>query len=134
MPPLSALAIRMALLHLASGLTIGFLMLANKGAPFSPALWRLLPAHVELLLMGWTVQLALAVAHWLIPRFRGGKFGRLWLARLAFILLNGGVLLVALAPLLMLPPAISLVGRLLEAGAVLAFAIYLWPRIRPLGH
>ena len=134
MPALSAFAIRLALIHLGAGLTIGFLMLANKGVPFSPALWRLLPAHIELLLVGWTVQLALGVAHWIIPRFRGGEFGRLWLAQLAFLLLNGGVLLVALAPLLTLLQYAPMVGRLFETCAVFAYAIYLWPRIRPLGH
>lgn len=133
MPLLSAWAIRLALLHLAAGLTVGSLMLANKGVPFSPLLWRLLPAHVEFLLVGWTVQLALAVAHWIIPRFRGGEFGRLELARFSIGLLNTGVLLVALTPLLQLPSSIALAGRILEAFAVLLYAFYIWPRIRPLG-
>jgi hypothetical protein len=134
MPALSVYAIRAALLHLAAGLTIGFLMLANKGQPFAPGLWRLLPAHMEHLLMGWTAQLGLAVAHWIIPRFRGGDFGHLWLASITFLLLNAGVLLVSLTALLSLPAYIPLAGRLLEASAAAAYAVYLWPRIRPLGH
>jgi len=133
MPALSVLAIRIALCHLAVGLTIGFLMLANKGVPFAPGLWRLLPAHIELLLVGWTVQLALAVAHWIIPRFRGGDFGRLWLARLAFVFLNIGVLMVALTPITPLPPFTVVAGRILEATAFLAYISYIWPRIRPQG-
>lgn len=134
MPALSALAIRLALLHLASGLTIGFLILANKGVPFAPGVWRLLPAHVELLLVGWTAQLALAVAHWIIPRYRGGHFGRLWLANLSFGLLNSGVLLVAVTPLTVVPAAAGVIGRLLEAAAFFAYVLYIWPRIRPLGN
>jgi len=133
MPVLSALAIRLALLHLATGLTFGFLMLANKGVPISGALWRLLPAHIELLLVGWTVQLAMAVAHWIIPRFRGGDFGSLWLAKLSLALLNAGVILVAITSFSGASPALAPLGRILEATALAAFAIYIWPRIRPLG-
>lgn len=131
MPSLSMWAIRLALVHLAVGLTIGSLILANKGVPFAPTLWRWLPAHVEFLLMGWTVQLALGVAHWIIPRFRGGNFGRPGLARLSIALLNTGVLLTVLTSILPMPAATGVVGRLLEAAAVLLFALYIWPRIRP---
>jgi hypothetical protein len=134
MPALSVYAIRAALLHLAIGLTMGLLLLANKGVPFAPETWRLLPAHMEHLLMGWTAQLGLAVAHWIIPRFRGGDFGRLRLAYIAFLLLNAGVLLVSLTPILSLPAYTTLAGRLLETSAAAAYAVYLWPRIRPLGH
>lgn len=134
MPSLSAWTIRLALLHLAAGLTIGSLMLANKGQPFAPTLWRWLPAHAEFLLIGWTAQLALAVAHWIIPRFRGGNFGRLQLARLSIIFLNAGVLLVALTPILSLPAVTGFTGRLLEGLAALLFALYIWPRIRPKGR
>lgn len=134
MPALSAYAIRAALLHLAAGLTIGLLLLANKGVAFAPGVWRLLPAHMETLLIGWSVQLGLAVAHWIIPRFRGGDFGRRRLAQLAFILLNSGVLLITLNTFLPLPAFTPLVGRFLEAAAMVSYAVYLWPRIRPLGH
>lgn len=133
MPTLSAWAIRLALIHFAVGLTLGMLMLANKGVLFAPGLWRWLPAHAELLLVGWTVQLALAVAHWLIPRFRGGDFGRLGFARGAFVLLNMGVLCVVLSLLSGLPSTLLLIGRLLELVAFLLYAIYIWPRIRPVG-
>jgi hypothetical protein len=109
-------------------------MLANKGVPFNPSLWRLLPAHIEFLLMGWLAQLALGVAHWIIPRFRGGDFGRRALARWSLVMLNAGVLMTGLGPLFSAPPALHLLGRALEAGAALAFALYIWPRIRPLGH
>ena len=133
MPHLSAWAIRLALLHLAAGFTIGLLILANKGVPFAPAIWRLLPAHIELLLVGWTVQLAMAVVHWIVPRFRGGDFGRLWLAQLSFGLLNSGVIVVSLGPFVGISSSAAFLGRLLEACAVLSFALYIWPRIRPQG-
>ena len=62
MPRLSVWTIRAALVALGIGFLFGALMLANKGVPFDPSLWRLLPAHIELVLLGWTMQLALGVA------------------------------------------------------------------------
>lgn len=53
MPRLSVWYTRFALLYLALGFTLGGLMLYNKGVPLHPALWSLLPAHIEFLLMGW---------------------------------------------------------------------------------
>jgi hypothetical protein len=109
-------------------------LLANKGVPFAPALWRLLPAHVELLLVGWTVQLAFAVTHWIIPRFRGGRFGQVLLARLSLLFLNAGVILVVVGSLVPLQTVAFTIGRILEAASVILFALYIWSRIRPSGQ
>jgi hypothetical protein len=104
-------------------------MLANKGVPFYPALWRLLPAHMELLLVGWTVQLALGVAYWILPRYWQGGRGDNRGVWLAYFFLNSGVWLVILTGWLSLPPYWLLLGRLLQAAAVIAFATHIWPRI-----
>lgn len=133
MPRLSTWSIRASLLYLLIGVTFGQLMLFNKGIPIDGRIWLLLPAHIEFLLVGWMAQLALAVAHWIIPRFRGGEYGNLALARLSFGLLNAGVLMAGLGPPLGAPPWIVLAGRLAEVGAVISYAVYIWPRIRPLG-
>lgn len=130
MPPLSRFYVRSALLHLAIGVTIGALMLANKGLNFAAWLWRLRYAHSEILLIGWLLQLGLGVAFWIAPRFwekpvRGNVTG----AWLAFILLNMGIWLGAISSALALPATVTLVGRLLEVAAAAAFAWHLWPRI-----
>jgi len=131
MPRLSRWFIRCALAYLALGFTFGALMLFNKGVPFYPALWRLLPTHVEFLLLGWTVQLAMGVAFWILPRFSSSR-GNEKAAWLAFVLLNVGVWLAGLGPLLGAPPEISFMGRLAEVGAGAAFALHAWPRVKPL--
>lgn len=132
MPRLSQWFIRLALLYLLLGFTFGALMLGNKGVPLNPALWRLLPAHIEFLLIGWVLQLGLGVAFWMLPRFwegapRGNESG----ARVALVLLNLGVWLVALGTVLSAPAAVAFVGRLTEAGAAVAFGLHIWPRITP---
>ena len=129
MPRLAAWMVRAALCHLLLGFTIGALLLAHKGVPFAPILWRLLPAHMEFLLLGWTLQLAMGVAFWILPRFYMDR-PRAWLAWIALALLNSGVLLVAFAALM--PPSFpfALVGRTLETTAVFAFALHAWPRAK----
>ncbi len=95
MPRLSVLLVRSALLYLALGLTLGMLLLWNKGIPLHPLVWRLLPAHMEFLLMGWTVELAMGVAFWILPRWQTqrGDVRPVWAA---FVLLNLGIWLVVL--------------------------------------
>ncbi|HEU4475029.1 MAG TPA: hypothetical protein VFR72_09320, partial [Gemmatimonadales bacterium] len=96
MPRLSVWMIRAALIHLATGFTIGALLLIHRGAPLHPAVPLLRPAHAELLLLGWTMQLAMGVAFWILPRFRtGSERGDERPALLAFLLLNVGVIAAA---------------------------------------
>lgn len=132
MPALSVWAIRASLVHLFIGFTFGALLLANKGVPLHPALWALLPAHIELLLIGWMAQLAIGVGYWILPRF-GGARGNVPLAWSAVVLLNLGVITAGAAALPALSPATALVGRALTASGVLAFALHAWPRIKPPG-
>lgn len=128
MPRLSCWFVRSALIHLALGFTLGSLLLWNKGIPLDPLFWRLLPAHMEFLLIGWTVQLALGVAFWILPRF-GLSRGNEQLAWLSFALINLGVWLVASSAIFG-ASQIILLGRASEAIAVIAFVLHLWPRIK----
>lgn len=132
MPRLSQLFVRTAFVYLLLGFTFGALMLANKGLPLHPAFWRPLPVHIEFLLFGWTLQFALGIAFWILPRFwdgppRGDEAG----ARLAYVLLNLGVWLVALGALLAAPAAFAFLGRMAELAAVVAFVAHIWTRIIP---
>lgn len=130
MPRLSVWFVRLALAYLALGFTLGALLLANKGVPFAATVWDWLPAHMELLLVGWLLQLALGVAYWILPRLAGSSRGNEPLAWLSLILLNLGILLVIFASLYPIR-GLSLTGRLAEVGGVLAFAVSSWKRIKP---
>lgn len=130
MPPLSQWYIKFSFLYLLLGYSFGALLLAHKGHPLHPALWSWLPAHIEWLLVGWVAQLTLGMAFWIMPRFwkeprRGNTTG----AYLALIMLNGGIWLVALAPVFHLNAWALVAGRLLEAGAAVAFAHAIFPRV-----
>ena len=122
MPWLTRTFLRFSLLYFISGLTIGSLILANKGLLFYPPLWRLLPIHIELLFLGWIVQMVFGVAFWILPRFwemprRGNVNG----SYLAFILLNIGIWLVVIATISLLPSSIILAGRVAKFSAIIAF-------------
>jgi len=131
MPRLSRWFIRASLVYLALGFTLGGLLLFNKGVPLSVWLWQLLPAHVEFLLLGWTVQLAMGVGFWILPRFSSSR-GNEKAAWAAFVLLNAGVWIAGAGRLLELPAWVILVGRAAEASAGVAFAVHAWPRVKPL--
>lgn len=141
MPKLSVWMIRTALLHLGVGFSFGALALWNKALPISGDLWRLVGAHLDVLLIGWTAQLAMGTAFWILPRFattelytRGhlqSRFGNVRLAWLAYGLVNAGVLLAASGTVFNGPVWIA-AGRSLELFAVASFALHAWPRVRPL--
>jgi len=109
-------------------------MLFNKGIPIAPELWALLPAHIEFLLLGWTLQLIMGVAFWILPRFSHGPLrGKESLAWTSYYLLNLGIWLVILGPLFPHWNGLTLLGRLAETASAAAFALHAWPRIKPLG-
>jgi hypothetical protein len=132
MPRVSAWFVRASLCHLVAGFVIGALLLAGKGTTLGLdawALWALRPIHIEMLLVGWMIQLVMGVAIWIFPRFvlRRAPQRSAVTAWLALGLLNGGVLLVCLGG------AGVAVGRLLEIGAAASFAAHLWRRVSPAG-
>lgn len=125
MPTLSVWTIRMALLWLALAALAGASIL-SRGALDLPGLALLIPAHAEMMLVGWMMQFAFGVAHWILPRHATGKArGASIPAAAAIVLLDLGVVLVlAGAPV---------VGRCAEAAAAILFAAQAAPRIRATG-
>jgi cbb3-type cytochrome oxidase subunit 1 len=131
MPRLSVWFIRLSLVYLTLGFTFGGLLLLNKGLPLSPLTWRLLPAHIEFVLFGWTVQLVMGMAFWILPRFAAPPVrGNEKLAWTALFLINIGIWLLAVSVLVAYGPWMTLFGRLAQAVGVIAFAIHAWPRIK----
>ena len=131
MPRLSVWFVRASLTYLLLGFFFGALILAQKGISFYPPVWNLFPLHVEFLLVGWLIQLAMGVAFWIIPRFSGasprGPVGLFWLS---FALLNAGIFATTLQYWF---PNILLIGRIAEAGAGILFLVGSWRRIKPQG-
>lgn len=138
MPRVSVVLIQTALLQLAFGATLGGLLLAEKGLGLAPWLWTLRPGHIQMMLIGWTVQFACGVAVWILPRFDAeGDRGDIRLVWLCYAALNSGVVLAVLHL-----PLARVVGRthliwmlplagLLYAIAAVAMVAHLWRRVLP---
>jgi len=135
MPLPSRWFIRTGLVSLGLGFTVGALLLFHKGWPLHPALWRLLPVHIELVLLGWTLNLALGVAYWIFPRYlRGAPRGAAWPIWLAYLLLNAGVVVASAGSWLGESGWIMTLARLAQFGAAALLAAAIWPRIKAHGH
>ena len=136
MPRLTCWFIRAALGHLALGALFGALILSAKAFPLTAGwAWSLLPAHIQIMLGGWMIQLALGMAYWILPRTAAaGDRGRSVWAWASFAALNAaGTALVfrPVAPSAWLDGTL-VVAALLQAGALLCFAAHAWPRLAPL--
>lgn len=133
-PRLSVLMIQTALAYLATGFLFGALLLIQRAVPLGNWLPRLVPLHVEYLLLGCIVQLVLGVAFWILPRFRSGaERGREAPAWVAFALLNLGIQAVAIGGAAGAPSTMGLLGRCAEGLAAAAFALHAWPRVKVFG-
>jgi hypothetical protein len=129
----SVLMVRLALVHLAAGCTLGALMLAGKGIASLAwiAGWR--PLHQEMLLIGWLLQLVFGVAYGILPRLPGQpRDSHPWRALACAVLLNAGVAASA-AGLQLGMAMLAVAGRSAELVAALLFATIAWKRVRPYG-
>lgn len=131
MPRLSIWAVRLSLLYMLSGFTSGAILLANKGVPFVPLAWNLLPGHIDMLLFGFVIQLAIGMGYWILPRYRSGSRGNETGVWIALAMLNLGIGLAAFTGWFNLPVEGLALGRLFEGTAAALFAIQAWRRIRP---
>lgn len=131
MPRLSVWFVRASLLYLLLGFFFGALLLAQKGIPFYAPVWNLLPLHMEFLLVGWLIQLAMGVAFWIIPRFgSGASRGPVGLVWASYVLINTGILITLFQFWI---PVTVLIGQIAEVVAAILFVIGSWRRIKPHG-
>jgi len=132
MPRVSIWMIRSALVALMLGFSIGAIMLIGKGIGAFGGLSAAIPVHVELVVLGWMVQLAMGAALWILPRFgaRGPARGAAW-SWVAWALWNSGIVFVVGGAAG--APVVQLIGRLIELGAAIAFGAAVWSRVRASG-
>lgn len=126
----SRLLIRSALIYLVVGSFLGMLLLINKAWNLEADIWMLLPAHIELMLFGWVIQLTLGVAYWILPRYlQGPNRGSEKKAYMMVAFLNIGILLMIGAELGQWPQEIRVFSRTLEMASVILFINLHWNRV-----
>lgn len=129
MPRASRWLVRTSLVHLVLGFGLGAVILAAKGGYGGTAALRLVPAHADIVLFGWLIQIVMGVATWILPRDadRVASSGPAWIA---WALLNAGIV-ASVASCAIRAPGLAEAGRLLEAAAVFAFVAGAAARVRP---
>lgn len=138
MPRLSRWLIRASMLYLVLGFSLGGLILAAKGGGADPRVWIWLLPHVDILVAGWLIQLAMGMAYWILPRIRNAGRGMTPLAALAMALLNtglcggaGSALLPYWFPGITWATTAFVAGVLLQTASLVLFVIYAWSRVLP---
>lgn len=130
MPTPSRWMIRLSFFYLLLGIIMGALMLIHKAYFIHPAIWMLLPIHIEVTIFGWIIQLTLGTAYYILPRFlEGPPRGDSSLAYAMIVSLNLGIIFVITDSLLSFTLPIDLVGRIFELTAVGLFVALHWNRI-----
>ncbi len=136
MPKLSVWMVRSSLLWMGLGFLFGSLLLHHKGIPIYAWTWRLLPPHIEIMIFGWVVQLAMGMAFWILPRYpenvRADKYGNTRVGWGAWALVNAGIAVSAWGGW-DASADLQLVGRLLLLGGAGLFVAIAWGRVRPFG-
>ena len=132
MPRVSIWLIRSSLIALVLGFSVGAIMLMGKGVGAFGLLGTAIPIHVELVVRGWMVQLAMGVALWILPRFgaRGPARGSAW-GWAAWVLWNVGIVLVIAG--VAGNQGLRFTGRFLELAGAIAFGGAVWSRVRASG-
>lgn len=131
MPRLSVWMVRLSLISLALGTTVGGSLLASVASvvPHRAALRAL---HLDLMLFGWLVQFVLGVAYWMLPRHAAkAERGSAAAAWAAFALFQCGLWLTVVGQVF--PPygTVPAVGRQILVVATFVFVWLLWSRAKP---
>lgn len=135
MPFVSRLMIRCSFIYLVVAMVLGAIMLIHKAWPLHPAVWQLLPLHIETAIFGWIIQFTLGTGYWMLPRFlKGPQRGSPRLAYLMIIALNIGILLTLSDSLFQSGMPLMIFGRSLELLAVILFISLHWNRIVTYRH
>lgn len=133
MPKLSVWLVRASLVHMGIGFLFGSMILHHKGIPIYPWVWKLLTPHIELMIFGWTVQFAMGIGYWILPRFSGVyRYGNSALGWWSLALVNLGIVMTSVALWFGLD-LLALAGRISTLVAICFYVILMWPRIKPLG-
>ncbi|TYP94811.1 Cytochrome C and Quinol oxidase polypeptide I [Fodinibius salinus] len=129
MPTPSRWMIKASMLYMLVGFSIGALILISKVYPELSTVWSLLTVHIEVGIFGWIIQLTMGTAYWILPRYlKTGSRGSSRLALVMVGLLNLGILINVASYLQFLDSSATILGRLLEVGAVVLFIGLHWNR------
>lgn len=133
MATLTRWSVKLGLVYLVVGWSLGALLMGNRAWGWSAGLWQWLDVHIALALFGWTFLLVVGVAYWMLPTF-GGRTnrGREKAAWTSVVATNVGVWAVVVGVFLAGPWALA--AAVSWTVAVVAFGWHAWPRVKAFGQ
>jgi hypothetical protein len=135
MPRVVRWFLKTALVYFAAALLLNIGLSVPDSAAFLPP--GLQPVYLHLLVVGWISQLIMGVAIWMFPKYSlAAPRGKEWINWAVYLLLNGGLLLRAVAEPAVAVETAAIWKDLLAASALLQwaagmlFAGMVWPRVK----
>lgn len=152
MPTTTRIFVKMSIIHLAIGATLGAILFIHRWLPLGAGVPILRTSHVQLVIAGWLTQFIMGIGWWLFPplaphqrmRESGKRRGQALrgsevLFWMTFATLNAGILLRALfEPMYVWTQVagyrvLASVSGVFLAVAAVTFVVNVWQRIQQLG-
>ncbi|GAB1421643.1 hypothetical protein MASR2M15_18230 [Anaerolineales bacterium] len=133
MPKLSVYMVKASFIYMVFGFLFGAMILLQKGLPYYPAVWNLLTLHIDIMIFGWTLQFAMGLSFFALPRFSPpmDRYGAEHLGWMSFATFNGGLCLLLLSRWFHVD-IFSLIASGFVMAGVAFYVLMMWPRVKPL--
>ncbi len=133
MPTRSQWTLRLALIYMLGGATLGAMVLIGKVHPPLGHWMPTLPLHIAWMVGGGFLQFVMGTAFWILPKFadRPSFYGNVFFFDAAVVALNAGLLSYSLGQAISAFTFLKSGSGLLFAIAMLAWIAHIFPRIKP---
>ncbi|NOX38653.1 MAG: hypothetical protein GXO78_14075 [Calditrichaeota bacterium] len=133
MPARSQWTLRLALIYMVGGATLGAMMLIGKVHPPLAHWMNGLPLHIAWMVGGGFLQFVMGTAFWILPKFadRPSFYGNVFFFDTAVVALNVGLIVYSLAHGVAAFTFLKSWSWPLFAIALLAWMAHVFPRIKP---
>ncbi|MBM9591199.1 hypothetical protein JWG41_12120 [Leptospira sp. 201903075] len=129
LPIQSIWLIRVSLIYLIFGSSLGAIIMVNKAIFLDPRIWNLLPFHYTILIWGFFIQLIMGTAYWMFPKFLLERpRGATWQAWVIFYSYNLGLILYFIAKFIIPFDPLALLGKILIFFGLVIFIKLTWVR------
>ncbi|PJZ84861.1 hypothetical protein [Leptospira harrisiae] len=122
--------IRVSLIYLMIGSSLGALLMINKAFALDPEIWRVLPLHYSILIWGFLIQLIMGTAYWMFPKFLSEQpRGSTWQIWFLFYSYNLGLVLFLMTKFIFPFDSLALFGKFLIFLGLVTFLKLAWVRV-----
>ncbi|TGL86245.1 hypothetical protein EHQ68_13005 [Leptospira congkakensis] len=128
-PIQSVWLIRISLIYLLLGTSLGTLLMLNKIFVLSPEIWKFLPLHYSIVIWGFLIQFIMGNAYWMFPKHMSerprGSVKESWFL---FYSYNLGLLLLIISKFILTIPYLTMLGKLFIFFGLVTFIKLIWVR------